>query len=140
MDKMNWGPQLWHSIHMIALNYPENPKASDKASYKTFFSDLGNVLPCVSCSSHYKAHLDELPIEPYLDGHGSLFEWSVKLHNLVNAKVGGPQWTVEQARSHFTTYEKTDNIMRDVALWVILASLVVGLPVGFVLYSKLKTA
>lgn len=103
-DKSAWGPQLWHSIHMIALNYPDRPSASDKLNYKLFYESLKDVIPCLACADNYNEHLQDLPIDRYLDSAGSLFAWTVHLHNIVNEVHSKSKWTVEEALAHYASY------------------------------------
>jgi Erv1 / Alr family len=103
-DKEAWGPQLWHSMHMIALNYPDKPSPSDKLNYKIFFESLKDVIPCLSCADNYAEHLQELPIDRHLDSARSLFTWTVKVHNIVNASRGKRTWAVEEAIAYYSAY------------------------------------
>jgi hypothetical protein len=104
-DKAAWGPQLWHSLHMIALNYPDKPSAGDKLNYKLFFEALKDVIPCIACADNYAAHLHELPIDRYLDSAGSLFAWTVHVHNMVNDVHGKQKWTLQQALAFYSSYK-----------------------------------
>ena len=95
-----WGPSTWRAIHYVALGYPLRPSASQSQSYRDFFQSLGSVLPCASCAANYQRHLRELPLtERDLRGRLELFEWTVKLHNLVNTATGKRTWTVDEALS-----------------------------------------
>lgn len=97
-----WGQPMWHTIHFVALGYPSDPTPEQREAYRSFFTTLGQVLPCKMCATHYAQHLRELPIEPYLGSGDRLFEWSVKLHNAVNAATGSKkQWTVDEARASY---------------------------------------
>ena len=55
-----------------------------------------SVLPCGMCGQHFAEVLKEHPFPDSRDPK-ILFEWSVHAHNLVNARVGKPILTVEQA-------------------------------------------
>lgn len=93
-----WGPILWRAVHLVALGYPDDPSATDVANYKQFFGAFGSVLPCPKCAYNYARHLQELPIDDFLTGgHRRLFEWSVHLHNIVNAEKGKPIMSVDSA-------------------------------------------
>lgn len=99
-----WGPSLWRSIHYVALGYPDAPTEGDRASYRAFYAGLQRVLPCASCADNYRRHFDtELPIDGYMDNSARLFEWTVKLHNIVNAETGKRQWTMSEAYDVFVT-------------------------------------
>jgi FAD-linked sulfhydryl oxidase len=93
-----WGPSTWRAIHFAALGYPSEPTEDDVTVYGAFFETLQRVLPCESCAVNYSKHLSELPIEPFLRS-GRLFEWTVRLHNIVNRELGKRRWdwTPEQA-------------------------------------------
>lgn len=101
-----WGPYIWTSIHLIALEYPENPTHIDKLNYKTFYAALGGVLPCSGCSKNYTRHFLELPIDDFLDSPKSLFIWTIKLHNIVNIETGKAIWNEESAYKY---YQKMQN-------------------------------
>jgi hypothetical protein len=105
-----WYHCTWSTIHYLALGYPELPSPDDKSNYKAFFLALGPVLPCKKCSVNYQRHLQEIPIDPYLANTTTLFEWTVKLHNIVNRENNKPEWTVEQARRHYLKPIKKDNL------------------------------
>jgi hypothetical protein len=100
-----WGPHLWRALHLIALGYPQRPTVHDRAAYRAFFEQLDRVIPCGTCAANYRRHLVELPLEPSAlqGGPGdTLFAWTVRLHNLVNAELGsanGSDWTPERAKS-----------------------------------------
>ena len=101
MDINIWGKSIWACIHYVALGYPVAPSYSDKEKYKQFFLTLGPVLPCYKCSVNFQKHLTEIPIDPYLENQEKLFEWTVKLHNLVNKENSKPTYTVEQAKQYY---------------------------------------
>lgn len=105
-----WGPYVWTSVHMIALGYPEKPSDTDKLNYKTFFSSLGNVVPCTTCSKNYTRHFLELPIDTFLESKKSLFTWTVKLHNIVNIETGKPIWSIDQAWDYYVRVAKGEII------------------------------
>ena len=62
-----WGPFFWHTIHIIALGYPKNPTYTDKKCIKEFYESLAFLLPCAICKQHYKEHLANNPLTPFLD-------------------------------------------------------------------------
>ena len=97
MDPSLWGGCVWNSVHIIALGYPKEPTDLDRQMYTSYYAELWKVLPCYKCSVNYKRHLEELPIENYLDSNDRLFEWTVKLHNIVNKELGKKEITVAEA-------------------------------------------
>jgi hypothetical protein len=91
-------------MHMIALNYPDRPSPSDKLNYKLFFESLKDVLPCLACADNYAEHLQELPIDRYLDSAGNLFAWTVHVHNIVNESQGKRKVSVQEALDYYASY------------------------------------
>lgn len=96
-----WGPFVWSTLHFVALGYPKNPTMFDKSNYKTFFASIGSVLPCTKCTANYAKHFAEFPIDTFLDSRESLFLWTVKLHNIVNAEKGKEIWSIDRAKKHY---------------------------------------
>jgi hypothetical protein len=100
MDPNVWGPSMWRFLHCTALAYPEQGTPDSAEAFKQFVHSLGDVLPCPTCSANYARHLDELPVEPFLEGGGGraqVFEWTVRLHNLVNQDIGRPVMSAREA-------------------------------------------
>lgn len=88
MNQNIWGPHLWFSLHSISFNYPLKPSIEDKKNYKNFFLSLQEVIPCSVCKKNYKRHLNEHPLQDYLDSRKSLVYWVIDMHNMVNAEIG----------------------------------------------------
>jgi hypothetical protein len=78
-----WGSEGWHFIHFICLNYPDQPTEADKREYKQFFELLPKVMPCPPCGFHFEENMKKHPIRLY--SKKELFEWSIDMHNEVNA-------------------------------------------------------
>ena len=89
MDPKVWGPHAWLFIHSVALQYPDKPTANEKIKFGDFFNSLKYVLPCRKCRLHYTQHYKKSP--PDLRDKKSLVQWSVDLHNNVNASNNKPE-------------------------------------------------
>lgn len=87
IDPRRWGPGMWRSIHWIAAAYPNEPTLHDKSAYNTYFTSLGNVLPCKTCRQEYKLKIQHDPIR--LESRRALQLWCSKLHNDINRRVHG---------------------------------------------------
>jgi hypothetical protein len=132
---MLWGKSIWSTVHVVALGFPESPTDTDRDSYRIFYNALGTVLPCSKCQENYARHMSEVPIDYYLFSKQQLFDWTVKLHNIVNAELGKPVWTHEQAWAHYSTGAyainsvsvgtKTTNIGKPVNILLLVANLCV---------------
>jgi hypothetical protein len=88
-----WGPFFWHTMHIVALGYPNAPTYAEKRAAKEFFESLTHLIPCPTCKMHYADHIKANPITPSLDTRKDLFRWTIVIHNLVNKDLGKPQYT-----------------------------------------------
>jgi hypothetical protein len=95
-----WGKHLWKSIHYIALGYPDFPTPEQAKAYKDFYINLYQVIPCLKCAINYKKHVQELPID--LTNKMTLFDYTVKLHNIVNRSLNKAEWSTIQALKVYT--------------------------------------
>jgi len=88
MNQNIWGSHLWFSLHTMSFNYPLEPNNEDKESYKRFFINLQDVIPCSVCKKNYKRHLKEHPINNFLNNRKDLVYWVIDMHNMVNGEIG----------------------------------------------------
>lgn len=128
-----WGRPMWKSIHHIALFYPDAPDATIRKEYRTFFMNLGPVLPCYVCSQNYARHMTEIPIDDYLSSRDRLFEWTVLLHNIVNKETGKRQISLEEARRIYTNDGNTGSVV-----WALAAAIVLCIPLGILGFYRTR--
>ncbi len=84
-----WGESQWEFMHMVALSYPPKPTASNKRTYKSYFINLGKVLPCDVCRKNFNNHMTKtLRIDAYLSNPNRLFKWTIMLRNAVQKQNG----------------------------------------------------
>ena len=88
-----WGPFFWHTMHLVALGYPTKPTYAEKRAAKEFFESFTHLIPCPICKLHYADHIKQNPITPSLDTKKDLFQWTVKIHNLVNKDLNKPEYS-----------------------------------------------
>lgn len=93
-----WGPPMWQTIHFVALAY--RGERSDE--YVSFFESLRGVIPCRTCAEHYAQHLEQDPVKDNLKDNHALFDWTVRLHNAVNTRLGKREWKYNEARDHYS--------------------------------------
>jgi len=79
-------------MHLVALGYPKTPTYAEKRAAKEFFESLAHLIPCPICKLHYADHLKNNPITPSLDTRHDLFQWTIRIHNLVNKDLGKPEY------------------------------------------------
>lgn len=86
-----WGQYAWNFIHLVTLDYPDNPTDIDKQNYYEFFNTLQNVLPCAKCRNNLSHHLKKYPLtDQVLSSRSNLVKWAIDLHNVVNYYTGKP--------------------------------------------------
>jgi hypothetical protein len=98
INKTIWGNSIWYFIHYTALHQPRNIPRDTAFAYKQMITSLSFLLPCKMCRDHLKEHLQDFPIDRYLDTNEKLFEWTVELHNRVNTSLYKPIMSLRDAR------------------------------------------
>jgi hypothetical protein len=81
------------------MGYPAEPSEFQKATYRSFFETLSQVVPCPTCAQNLQRLLAG-PFAESLDAAldaGRLFPWTVDLHNAVNEELGKPPQTLDAA-------------------------------------------
>lgn len=94
-----WGPHYWGFFHRVALFSHVNWTAEHRAALTIFYSCFDYFIPCGECSGHYRQEIQELPMPALtsdISTSGDLFQWTVDLHNSVNARLGKPQLTISE--------------------------------------------
>ena len=87
MNVNKWGPGGWTFLHSITFNYPLEPSEDDKEKYKSFFSVIGDMLPCKYCRESFKIYYKFIPIDEFLDSRIGVTYWLYRIHQLVDEKV-----------------------------------------------------
>lgn len=93
-----WGPTAWFFLHSVAMAYPKQIDPNNKEdliiknSMKQFLYNLGNILPCPLCGESYNKYIleDNFNIDSALVGRSELFNWTYRIHERVNDKLGVP--------------------------------------------------
>ena len=98
----DWGRCFWNTIHHVALAYPASDADDEtKRWYANFYNTLWRGLPCAKCKDAYITTLSRIsPVSSCLDSEnasGSLFLWTVMLHNLVNVELGKSELPIDEA-------------------------------------------
>jgi hypothetical protein len=96
-----WGPYFWQTFHFTAFGYPENPNATDKSAYKTFFIHFMKILPCDKCSVSSQEIIDTNLLEKALESRESLIRWSYNFHDKVNKKLNKTSPSFENFKYDF---------------------------------------
>lgn len=80
-----WGPSMWHYLHTMSFNYPNNPTKEEKKQYKNFILQLQYVLPCKYCRVNLKNNFKHMPIkECHMKNRFTFSKYIYDLHEFVN--------------------------------------------------------
>ena len=80
-----WGPSMWHYLHTMSFNYPNNPTKEEKKHYKNFILQLQYVLPCKYCRVNLKNNFKHMPIkECHMKNRFTFSKYIYDLHEFVN--------------------------------------------------------
>ena len=85
-----FGPYFWGALHLACLG------DADPQAVRTFVDTFALVIPCASCRVHFSEVLKANPV-PQTDDPIELFNWSVDVHNIVNARIGKETIGYEEA-------------------------------------------
>ena len=96
-----WGRSTWDFFYYVALSYPKNPTENDKSRFKQFYTITGSMVPCKKCRINFMKHLDELPIDNFLDSSYDLFSWVTYMDNKVRILNNKTEKTVEETFQHY---------------------------------------
>jgi hypothetical protein len=89
-----WGPYGWKTLHSIAAAYPDNPTHNDRSIAERWIANFAATIVCPYCKDHFGKMIENFKRQyDILKDKHSFFWFTVKGHNLVNAKLGKPQTT-----------------------------------------------
>ena len=84
-----WGPGLWHSLHAISFNYPNNPTKIQKKKYKSWIKNMKYVLPCKYCRVNLAENFKKLPLlDKHMKNRYTFSKYIYDLHELINKMLG----------------------------------------------------
>ena len=133
-----WGRSVWDFFYYVALSYPKNPTPSDKAKFKQFYKIAGSIVPCQKCQINFMTHIQELPIENYLNSSYDLFEWVTNMDNKVRSLNNAKQLNVSETMEYYmNNIQEYNNGINFTNKQTILISLGIGLLLLF-LIKKIK--
>jgi len=98
-----WGPSLWHYLHTMSFNYPNNPTLSQKNKYKQFINNLQFTLPCKYCRINLSKNLKIVPLKDCDLKNRKMFSYYIyNLHEHINSMLGKKSGlSYEQVRERY---------------------------------------
>jgi hypothetical protein len=80
-----WGPSIWHFLHTMSFNYPNEPTKDQKAYYRNFILTLEHILPCKYCRINLKNNLKLLPLKvEHMKNRYTYSKYIYDLHEHIN--------------------------------------------------------
>ena len=123
-----WGPPMWHYIHTMSFNYPNNPtefnkkynKQHNTTGYKVqqyyidFILNLKDTLPCGSCRINLVNNLKELDFNKnkhiITKNRLNFSKFIYELHNTVNIMLNKPKYkTYSYVRDKYESFRARCN-------------------------------
>ena len=101
LDTEQLGRATWAFLHTTAAYYPLRATAPQRSSMRAFFDALGSFYPCAHCANYLRAELAQLP--PKTEGRVELSNWLCNLHNVINARLGKPQFDCSRVLERWRT-------------------------------------
>ena len=84
--------ELWKELHTNAIG---NNKSNDAIFLANFGRKIPRYTTGCSCREFWNNWVRQNP--PIYTPSSAYFDWTVKVHNAVNAKLGKPQMSIEDA-------------------------------------------
>ena len=109
-----WGPGMWHFLHTMSFNYPNQPSKMQKKQYKDFILSLKHILPCGKCRDNLATNFKNMPLKAkHMKNRENFSKYIYDLHELVNKqldKTSGLTYEVVRERyEHFRSRCTIDN-------------------------------
>lgn len=92
VSKKDWGTSVWFLFHTLA--YKLNNDQHVKLLMNQIFN-ISNNLPCSDCSNHANNIIKTIN-QKNIDTREKLIKLMVDFHNILNKRLGTPEFTVEQ--------------------------------------------
>jgi hypothetical protein len=116
-----WGPSLWHFLHTMSFNYPNDPTKEQHTEYMKFIYQLKHVLPCKYCRMNLKKNFKHLPLKMiHMKNRFTFSKYIYDLHEhinkMLNKKSGLSYNDVRERYEHFrarcNTKDKTPKVIK----------------------------
>ena len=91
-----WSRPFWQTLYFAARKYPDVPSTIEKGNMKTFMYAVDLVLPCVSCSTHFKDELSTAG-DGIFASRTTLFLFLFDTYNHIRARYGAAPFAFEDS-------------------------------------------
>ena len=126
-----WGPAAWNTLHVFAQTAPKILNVEEQEEWRVFLLSFANMLPCVTCRSHFTAFLTAEMTDKSLGSRDALIQLLNMAHNDVNRRLGKRIWgLVEHNRIYGKNAIKGGNCLSHQPITLVA--------IGVILYAILQ--
>jgi hypothetical protein len=108
-----WGPMVWVSLHLMALNTAREFGSSSR-NFDRYLYSLQTVLPCRECRDEMKLIMDTVPPREFIKyGRIGCVAYIYVIHCTVSDRTKGVQCTVkflDEEQKYLTDYVKPGGV------------------------------
>ena len=135
INKSEWGPALWTSLHTLSLTYPAHANAKQQQAAFELVAAIGSLLPRADCARNWHADTPELSNvaerRRIFAGRDAFARYLVTVHNRVNRRLGKPVLEYDRARAAYCPSSRFRKTLHTVLLAaLVLAVLGLGIRWG----------
>jgi hypothetical protein len=112
-----WGPGLWHFLHTMSFNYPDEPTKENKLHYMKFIYQLKHILPCKYCRINLKKNFKSLPLKmEHMKSRYTFSKYIYDLHEHINKMLNKKSGlTYDDVRERYEHFRARCNIIDELS-------------------------
>lgn len=100
-----YAPQVWDTIHAFAFAYPDEPNEEIQKHAVQFYESIAHLFPCEICREHFKEMFYNPKLKIQTQSREALSQWTVRLHNIVNERLGKKIVSFEEMERKWIGYQ-----------------------------------
>jgi hypothetical protein len=107
-----WGPSLWHFLHIMSFNYPNEPTKEQQHHYMKFIYNLKYTLPCKYCRMNLIKNFKHLPLKmSHMKNRYTFSKYIYDLHEHINKMLNKQSGlTYEDVRERYEHFRARCNL------------------------------
>jgi hypothetical protein len=108
----SWDNDAWLIFHKKAIDYPAHPCECAIQNIQQFYThQFLQYIKCDKCKNEYLSTLSKIPIRSR--SSTELFNWTVDIHNRINASLGKKQYSYVDAYNYWLMQSKYNNMQNN---------------------------
>lgn len=100
-----WGPTIWYNFHTMSYTF----NTDKRENYIKFFKSMAYILPCNTCSEHFKKNLANSTPEKNTVDRETMVKWLINMHNSVNIRLKKKIVSYSMAKKIY--YDNSNNLV-----------------------------